>query len=602
MKKISVCSIVRDEEKNIEKMLRSAQKYGFEIVVVDTGSVDSTKEIALRYTDRVYDLEWENDFAKAKNFAASKASNDWILFMDADEWIEFIDVEEMEYFIRHYQNAVGSVFMDNITGTPDNPGPPARIHIERLYDRRKFHYVKPIHEMLAPKYGKLMDNLQLQTVLGHSGYCMDDETRLRKSQRNLDLLFEELKKDPDDPYLYYQTGKAYQMAADHENAVKYFEKALSYGPDEDLSYVADMRDSYEDELRLHGDTDSHRISIIIPCHNVESLIDRCLRSVTQQSTGIKDLEIICVDDRSDDGTVEHLMKWEKEYPDNIIVIKCEENRRQGAARNTGLDYSTGEYVTFIDADDWVEPDYIEKLSEPLRSDDYDVIVADYVRDPYEGEEPRYLRDDERSTGKPARAMLIDTDDKRSLFLYLQPYAYSACYRLIRRSLLTDNGLYFPEEVAYEDTAWGLFTCLYVQKVFFTETYLYHYYVKEDSTVLRLNADYHKDLLDVQIYKLETLKAGGFWTRYHDALVCEHIRSCYLSFLKVLALRYDDPPYDMFLQLKAHINDNIADCRQNRYIVEGLTPFQKAMLDLLYVEIDEQSFMEVCRAIRDHGGV
>ena len=602
MKKISVCSIVKDEEKNIEKMLKSVQKHGFEIVVVDTGSVDSTKEIALKYTDRVYDLPWENDFAKAKNFAASKASNDWILFMDADEWIEFIDIEEMEYFIRHYQNAVGSVFMDNITGTPDNPGPPSRIHIERLYDRRKFHYIKPIHEMLAPKYGKLMDNLQLQTVLGHSGYCMDDETRIRKSKRNLDMLFKELENDPDDPYLYYQIGKGYQMIYDHENAIRYFEKGLSYDSDRELDYVADMISSYESELADLRRENQHKISVIIPCHNVEDLIDRCLESVTGQTVGIDNLEIICVDDKSDDGTVEHLMKWESRYPDNIMVIRCEENRRQGAARNIGLDYSMGEYVTFIDSDDWIEPDYIARLSAPLCTDDYDMILADYKRDPYDGADPKAFERADRSTGKEIRAMNIDTDDKRSLFIFLQPYAYSACYRLIKRSLLTDNGLYFPEEVAYEDTAWGLFTYLYVRKVFFTEEYLYHYYVKDDSTVLRQNAAYHADLLEVQKYKLEILKNGGYWEKFQDTLVCEHIRSCYLSFLKVLALRYDDPPYDLFVELKNHINDNIEDCRQNPYIIEGLTPFQKAMLDLLYVDIDEAAFKEVAKAIVEHGGV
>ena len=252
--------------------------------------------------------------------------------------------------------------------------------------------------------------------------------------------------------------------------------------------------------------DIGKISIIIPCYNVVDQIDRCLRSVTNQSVGTDKLEIICVDDRSDDGTVDKLLKWEERFPENIMVIKCDENRRQGAARNTGLDYSTGQYVTFIDSDDWVEPDYIEKLAEPLMSDDYDMVIADYIRDPFEGESPRFLNKDERSTGKDPRAMLIDSDEKRNLLIYLQPYAYSACYKLVRRSMLVDNNLYFPEEVAYEDTAWGLFTYLYVKKAHFVELYLYHYYVKDDSTVLKMNAAYHRDMLDVQKYKLEVLKA------------------------------------------------------------------------------------------------
>ncbi|MCR4787983.1 MAG: glycosyltransferase [Lachnospiraceae bacterium] len=616
MSRISVCSIVKNEEKNIEKMLESVKKYGFEIVVVDTGSTDRTKEIAAKYTDKVFDFEWCDDFAKAKNFAASKAGNDWILFMDADEWIEFIDLEEMEYFIRKYQNAVGSVFMDNITGTPDNPGPPSRIHIERLYDRRKFHYIKPIHEMLAPKYGKLMDNLQLQTVLGHSGYCMDDETRIRKSKRNLELLFRELEEDPENPYLFFQIGKGYQMVNDHENSVKYFEKGLSYHPDEELDYVHHMHIAYEDELAqlkksrenatLAGTDgngkDRAKISVIIPCHDVENMIDRCLLSVTGQTTGLDNVEIICVDDKSSDGTVAHLLEWEKKYPENIMVIRCEENHRQGAARNIGLDYASGEYVTFIDADDWVENDYLEKLSAPLKDNYYDMVVTNYGRDTYDGPDPIGFDASKRSTGKEDRAMLIDTDDKRELFIYLQLVPYSACYRLIKRSLLADNGVYFMEDLAYEDTAWGLMTYLYVRSLFFVEENLYHYYVKEDSTILKKNALYHADMLKVQENKLAILKDSGYWGKFREVLEFEHIRSCYLSFLKVLALRYDDPPYDLFVQMKDHINGNIPDCRNNRYIKEGLNDFQKALLDMLYVPVDEEGFGFVMKAIVDHGGV
>lgn len=252
MKKISVCSIVKNEEKNIEKMLESVSKYDFEIVVVDTGSTDRTKEIARKYTDKVFDFEWCDDFSAAKNYAMSLAENNWILFLDADEWIERFNEDEVDYFMKHYPDAVGSVYMDNLTGTPDNPGPVSRIHIERLFNRKRFHYVSPIHEMIAPKFGKDMENLLVDIILGHSGYCMDEETRKRKSRRNLDMLFKEYEKRPDDPYLCFQIGKGYQMVSDHENAFKYFEKGLSYHPDEELDYVRAMTECYEEEKEFVG--------------------------------------------------------------------------------------------------------------------------------------------------------------------------------------------------------------------------------------------------------------------------------------------------------------------------------------------------------------
>ncbi|MCR4990702.1 MAG: glycosyltransferase [Lachnospiraceae bacterium] len=348
--------------------------------------------------------------------------------------------------------------------------------------------------------------------------------------------------------------------------------------------------------------EKERISIIIPCHNVEGQIDRCLKSVTGQTMGLDDVEIICVDDCSNDSTVDHLLKWEEKYPENIMVVRCDQNRRQGAARNIGLSYATGKYVTFVDADDWLEYDYLERLSAPLRFNDYDLVLANYVRDHYAGDEPIQLDAKDRGTGGSARSMLIDTDDKREIFLYLQLVPYSACYRLIKKSLLDDNNIRFIEERAYEDTAWGLETCLLVKKVYFAEEYLYHYYVKDDSTVLKKNEDYHADMLYVQEEKLNKLKHCGFFERYRNVLEFEHIRSCYLSFLKVLALRYDDPPYDLFVRLKEHIKENIPDIGDNPYIKEGLDPFQKALLDIVYVPLDEDGFRQIISAIRDHGGL
>ena len=82
---VTVCIIAKNEEKYIEQCLRYLLPYEMEIVVVDTGSTDRTKEIAMKYTDKVYDFTWINDFSAARNFAASKASNNWILSVDCDE-------------------------------------------------------------------------------------------------------------------------------------------------------------------------------------------------------------------------------------------------------------------------------------------------------------------------------------------------------------------------------------------------------------------------------------------------------------------------------------------------------------------------------------
>ena len=94
------------------------------------------------------------------------------------------------------------------------------------------------------------------------------------------------------------------------------------------------------------------ISVIIPCYNVEKYIDRCLTSLERQTVGMNSLEIICLDDKSADGTLDKLHEWEKKYPDNICIVELPDNGRQGRARNIGLEYATCEWVAFIDSDDW----------------------------------------------------------------------------------------------------------------------------------------------------------------------------------------------------------------------------------------------------------
>ncbi|MDE5995713.1 MAG: glycosyltransferase family 2 protein, partial [Eubacterium sp.] len=87
MATISLCMIVKNEEKVLARCLESIKNAVDEIIIADTGSTDNTKEIAKKYTDKIYDFEWVDDFSKARNFSFSKASKDYIMWLDADDII-----------------------------------------------------------------------------------------------------------------------------------------------------------------------------------------------------------------------------------------------------------------------------------------------------------------------------------------------------------------------------------------------------------------------------------------------------------------------------------------------------------------------------------
>ena len=105
-----------------------------------------------------------------------------------------------------------------------------------------------------------------------------------------------------------------------------------------------------------------KVSVIIPCYNATKWLPKCFLTLVSQTIGMSELELIFVDDAStDDGaTYAMLQEFERAYPEQILVIYLEKNMRQGGARNIALQYASGEYIAFVDADDFVKEDFLEK--------------------------------------------------------------------------------------------------------------------------------------------------------------------------------------------------------------------------------------------------
>ena len=113
-----------------------------------------------------------------------------------------------------------------------------------------------------------------------------------------------------------------------------------------------------------------KITVIVPCYNAVQWLPKCFVSLAEQTIGIEELEIIFVDDASTDKgqTWEMLQEFERAFPESIMIIHLEENMRQGGARNIALQYASGEYISFVDADDFVTKDFLEKVYEKAEED------------------------------------------------------------------------------------------------------------------------------------------------------------------------------------------------------------------------------------------
>lgn len=238
---ISVCMIVKNEEDNLRKSLEAIKKYDFEIIVVDTGSTDNTVEIAKDYTDKVFYYEWCNDFSSARNYSIEKASNDYILILDADEIVQNIDIKNLLRSLD--ENKVGRIERHNIyfrNGEKNN----YRERVNRVFNKKYYHYEGRIHEQIVTYDKHNYDTYNVPILVNHTGYEDNELIRKDKINRNINLLLEEVEINGEDPYILFQLGKSYYMKEDYKEAIRYFEKAMEYDLDTRLEYVIDMVETY----------------------------------------------------------------------------------------------------------------------------------------------------------------------------------------------------------------------------------------------------------------------------------------------------------------------------------------------------------------------
>lgn len=250
---ISVCIIAKNEEKNIGQCLEPLMPYGFEIIVVDTGSTDGTKETALKYTDKVYDFEWVNDFSAARNFSLQKASHNYVLVLDCDEFLIDIDIDAIYHLLEEHPRGVGMILRNDyydLNGTRENS--PHRV--ERLFHKRYYHYIYSIHENVADikTDGTYFERFDIPFIVDHVGYCGNEDEKNRKVERNNSLLFKEIEKNPDDPYFYFQVGQSFNSVEDYENAYIYYNQAFALPISPDQPWLPIIATAYLNSMNQTG--------------------------------------------------------------------------------------------------------------------------------------------------------------------------------------------------------------------------------------------------------------------------------------------------------------------------------------------------------------
>lgn len=226
-----------------------------------------------------------------------------------------------------------------------------------------------------------------------------------------------------------------------------------------------------------------KVSIIIPIYNVEKFLGRCLDSLIRQT--YKNFEIICVNDASPDNCQFILDKYEKQYGDLIKVLVNEKNLGLGRTRDRAIEYANGEYVMFIDSDDYVKEDYIETYINSIQNNE-DIIIGGYIRDSLGKLKFNYCKDSIWST-----------------------ITYTiACAKMYKKSFIVDNNLKFLEYKCGEDIFFNL-NVFFSKPVYRVINYCgYYYYYNSNSITGAMNHDKNFENMICEMYD-DVLKLNNF---------------------------------------------------------------------------------------------
>lgn len=258
-----------------------------------------------------------------------------------------------------------------------------------------------------------------------------------------------------------------------------------------------------------------KISVIIPCFNVTKWLPKCFLSLVNQTIGVENLELIFINDASTDNgeTWNMLVELEKAYPESIIIIDLPENRRQGGARNEGLKYASGEYISFVDADDWVDEKLYEKVYLCAKKQDADIVQFNHS----------FYFDSvgivENTQVMPDEFIHIKNDDDRKKMLMAEKLTYGCWNKIYRREMLIKAGVQYAEHVIYEEPLFVYPLLFYGTKFVMISDSLYIY--RQNSMGTMRNDMKAKDTLlqhaKVQQMVWEFMKKTPFFERFYEEI-------------------------------------------------------------------------------------
>ncbi|MFZ5965979.1 MAG: glycosyltransferase [Bacillota bacterium] len=224
---LSLCMIVKNEEKNLSRCLESVKDIIDEMVIVDTGSTDATVKIAESYGASVYFFEWNENFSDARNFSISKAKGEWILIMDADDELQASDKFKIPPLLNNDNVDIYLFQTLSYVGKKNSLDTANNLFVRLIRNHKGYRYEGAIHEQIR-HFSDFVDGNKVkieEITVYHYGYLENASDQQRKSKRNIEILERLLVDNTEDNFHLFNMGNEYLRLRDYPKALHYYVKA-----------------------------------------------------------------------------------------------------------------------------------------------------------------------------------------------------------------------------------------------------------------------------------------------------------------------------------------------------------------------------------------
>lgn len=298
-----------------------------------------------------------------------------------------------------------------------------------------------------------------------------------------------------------------------------------------------------------------KVSVIVPVYNVEKYIQKCLESLINQT--LKDIEIIVVNDGSTDNSDNIIREYVKKYNDKIKYY-IKKNGGLSDARNYGLKFATGDYIAFLDSDDYVDTTIYEKMYNKAIKEKCDYVECDFIW--------KYDNKEKRDIG-------IRYKNKHEMLIRARVVAWN---KLIKRNLIEKIKIEFPKGLRYEDVEFFYKLLPHIQKFGVVEECLI-YYVQRDSSIANTQNERTSEIFKVLDNVIDYYKHQEIYNEYKTELEYTYARLLLCSsFLRIVKIKNKQTRKKLLNETWKNLNDKFPEWKNNEILKNDKTLKNKYM--------------------------